>query len=265
MRPFFMMKPSRQSVRPALYHFLICLVMAGFILLFFRVVWFPGPFGKLSGANELVVLVLSVDVVIGPILTLVIYNQAKSTHEKTLDFAVIALLQVAALSYGLWTAHQATPRFLVLEVDRFKLINNHDLRGVDLSVATPRVLEKSRTGIALVGVRKPKDAQENAKVLFESLQGGRDLAERPDFYVPWADVSVAERLARARPVMHLLRHDPTLLPQVMAMLSAAKSEVSGVYFLPLMAQKEWTVILNESGELLGYVQATGFIPEENKP
>ena len=62
--------------------------------------WYPYPYRELSGGRELFALVVAVDVVLGPLITLVIFNPAKTRRHLVMDFTVIGLLQVAALAYG---------------------------------------------------------------------------------------------------------------------------------------------------------------------
>ena len=48
-----------------------------------------------------------------------------------------------------------------------------------------------------MALREPKDALERQKVLFESVQGGRDYAERPEFYLPYEGEAALKSLKHA--------------------------------------------------------------------
>jgi hypothetical protein len=84
--------------------------------------WYPFPYRELSGGRELFLLIIAVDVVCGPLLTLVLFNPTKPRGELWRDLGLVALIQLGALGYGLWTVWQARPLFLVQEVDRFKVV-----------------------------------------------------------------------------------------------------------------------------------------------
>ncbi len=147
--------------------------------------WYPFPYRELSGGRELFLLIVSVDVVCGPLLTLVLFNPAKPRAELWRDLGLVVMIQLGALGYGLWTVWQARPLFLVQEVDRFKVVAAPDLRGAS-TAGLPAVLQPGWfSGPVTVAIREPKDANEGQTVLFESLQGGRDYAERPEFYIPY--------------------------------------------------------------------------------
>ena len=65
-------------------------------------------------------ILIGVDVVLGPLLTLVVFNPAKKSLR--IDLAVIAALQVAALVYGISVIAQARPAYVVFAGDRFTVI-----------------------------------------------------------------------------------------------------------------------------------------------
>ena len=90
--------------------------------------WFPGLYRLMSGGQSLFVLVVSVDVVLGPLLTLAVFDRTrKSIRHLRMDLLVIALLQTAALGYGLHTVMAVRPVALVFEVDRFRVVTAADV------------------------------------------------------------------------------------------------------------------------------------------
>ena len=84
--------------------------------------WYPYPYRELAGGRELFLLIVVVDVVCGPLLTLVLYNPAKPRAELWRDLGLVVLIQLAALGYGLHVVWQARPVYMVQEVDRLKVI-----------------------------------------------------------------------------------------------------------------------------------------------
>ena len=88
----------------------LCIAALAAALVFW--LWYPYPYREISGGRELFFLVVAVDVVMGPLITLTIFNRAKPRSELLMDFAVVALLQFAALGYGLWAVFAARSHFL---------------------------------------------------------------------------------------------------------------------------------------------------------
>ena len=137
-------------------------LIVGALLLF---VWYPRPFFHAAGADELVLLLVGVDLVLGPLLTLILFRSGK--WGLKFDLAMIAILQSAALIYGLSIVLKARPVFLVAVVDRFSLISANDLDPADLAKGSqPEFRSLSLTGPRLVGARIPSTWQERNKVLF---------------------------------------------------------------------------------------------------
>src|SRR6187402_1763816 len=74
-------------------------------------VWYPPPYSKATGADELVLLLMGVDIVLGPMLTLVVFRSGKKSLR--LDLTVIAIMQTCALLYGMSVVVRARPVFIV--------------------------------------------------------------------------------------------------------------------------------------------------------
>src|SRR3569832_471507 len=85
----------------------LCIASAAALLVF--TVWYPYPYREVSGGRELFVILTSVYVVLGPLITLAIFNRRESVRELTLDLSLVAMIQLAALAYGLWTDAVARP------------------------------------------------------------------------------------------------------------------------------------------------------------
>ena len=115
--------------------------------------WYPYPYRELSGGRELFTLVVAVDVVLGPLITLVIFNAAKTRRHLLMDFSVIGLLQVAALAYGLWTVFVARPVHLVFEYNRMAVVHAVDIEPSTLTQAPPGFQQLPVGGPTLLSLR----------------------------------------------------------------------------------------------------------------
>jgi hypothetical protein len=93
--------------------------------------WYPPPFFRAAGADELILLLVGVDLVIGPLLTLIVFRTGK--RGLKFDLAAIGTFQAAALLYGLFVVLQARPVFLVAAVDRLVLVAANKISDADLA------------------------------------------------------------------------------------------------------------------------------------
>lgn len=83
--------------------------------------WYPGILFQYDGGLEGIQLIAGVDLVIGPLLTLVVFNRAKKSLKA--DLAIIALLQVVCLIGGMWTVYQTRPVAVVYADGAFRSIS----------------------------------------------------------------------------------------------------------------------------------------------
>lgn len=243
-------------------HLLVTAVVAGFAAALVMLVWYPYPYGHVAGGRELFLLVVGVDLVCGPILTMVIYDRRKSVAELTRDLGVVVAIQLLALVYGLHTAWQARPLFLVHEVDRFRVITWPDYLGADIdpSIANlpPELQPRLLAGPVLVGTRPPRDEEEKTQVMLESISGGRDFSQRPEFYVAY-DAAYFEGLPlKPRALNSFIEHYPHTAYEANVVLDTHRKEIHEALFFPLVGRQSWIAILDRKGLILGYLPGDAF-------
>lgn len=219
-------------------HFSLSLMIAlASLLLVFRV-WYPQPLSVAMGVTHIFLLMLLVDVILGPVLTFVVFKKGKRTLK--FDLSVIAALQIGALVYGLNTVAEARPVWLVFTVDRFEAV-----RPIDLDTRFPEKVNAEYASLSLLGPRwvaaiRPEDRQARSDILLESVVGGPDLQHRPYLYRPLD--SAAENInSRALPLKRLEDFNPpTQVVEVLAHWPEADA------WLPLMANiKPMVVLVNK--------------------
>ena len=248
----------RASVQAAGIHLLCSVALALLAAALVFGLWFPFPFRELSGGRELFLLVVVVDVVCGPLLTLVLFDPSKPRPELWRDLAVVALIQLGALGYGLWTVWEARPLFLVQEVDRFKVIAFPDFRGASTAELSASMQPQWWSGPLNVSIREPKDADERKKVLIESVQGGRDYAERPEFYIPYEGEAALKSLKRAKPLSIFLQKYPDQQEAARKLAREKGVDLNEWFYLPVVARQDWVAILDKQGQIQGFLRGDGF-------
>ena len=114
---------SREIVLHKLKAGLISLIVFSvFSVILFGVTWhywYPGYLFWLDGGLEGLRLVLMVDLVLGPVLTLVFFHPEKPRKKLMLDVAVISLIQVAAMGWGAYQVWNQRPVAVVYGTERF--------------------------------------------------------------------------------------------------------------------------------------------------
>ena len=131
------MENWKRRLRASTVHLGISLCIAALAAALVFGLWYPYPYGEISGGRELFLLVVAVDVVMGPLITLAIFNSTKPRRELIMDFTVVGALQLAALGYGLWTVFAARPVHLVFEYSRMSVVHAIDVDADLLAKAPP--------------------------------------------------------------------------------------------------------------------------------
>lgn len=172
----------REKIFAASIHFVITLAVAALAAAVIFLVWFPGAFASMSGGTDLFLLVVGVDVGLGPLVSLVIYSSRKSRRQLIIDYSVVAFFQLAALLYGVFTVAVSRPVFVAFAVDQFEVVAAIELDDADLAAGTePRFRTKSWTGPRLVAVQMPTDPKERDQQL-ELTLSGKEVQMLPKYY-----------------------------------------------------------------------------------
>ncbi len=114
-------------------HLLISLAIFIVLLAIICLWWYPGALFEIAGGWQGVRIVAAVDLVLGPLLTLVVYDMRKPVMELVRDLGVIALLQFSCLSAGVYVVYQARPLALVHVFDTFHVLNRASYLQAGLS------------------------------------------------------------------------------------------------------------------------------------
>lgn len=194
-------------------------------------VWYPPPLLQTQGILDIYALLLVVDVVAGPTLTFLIFNRAKKSLK--FDLAVIVLLQLGALVYGLNTVYQGRPVYLVYNVDKISVVSAADLVYVEGETEPENdYLDFPVWGPELIGAKRPQTREEKNELLFSAIFGGRDLDRRAEYYVPIESLS-DEIKHWLRPLDELIERggpDSIVLKQHLARLNGPRENVG---YLPV--------------------------------
>jgi hypothetical protein len=187
-----------------LIHLLASVTIALFAVVLVFWLWYPAPLHKATGVTDIFLIILAVDVVLGPLLTLVVYKTGKPSLR--FDLGVIVVLQLSALAYGLHTVAEGRPAWIAFAVDRFDLVRVNEIDRRGLERAEARYRGTPWFGPGWVAAIPPADADERGDLVFDALATGLDLTQRPQYYQT-LEHALTQLLARARPLAELERYN----------------------------------------------------------
>ena len=248
----------KRRLRAAGIHFAISVAIAALASLLVFGVWYPAPYAAIAGGLSLFVLLVSVDVALGPLLTAVAASPGKPRAELVRDLSFIALVQLAAFGYGMVTIAMARPVHLVFEIDRFKVVTAADIDPELLSKAPPHLQRLPWMGPTLIAATKPTDPDELMRSMELGL-AGFDLAVQPSRWVEYAGLTDAAWRA-ARPVDALTRRYPQAAAPLARIAADAGQPMSELRFMPLVSrQTSWVSVMAMPGaRVVGHLPLDGF-------
>jgi hypothetical protein len=178
-------------------HFALSLaIFAGIIWLCIEL-WYPPPYFWIDGGWFAVRIAASVDVIAGPLLTLIVFRPAKRWLAANL--AVIAFVQAAFLTWGVIVLERERPllaAYVGKPSERFFPVTRelaaHGLRPIE------EVVTLSGERPPLVAVRLPEDPEKASELLLASMQGRTGVLRRTELFDPLEGEHLKKLLAAGR-------------------------------------------------------------------
>jgi hypothetical protein len=151
--------------------------------------WYRGPGWYLTEVARVVFIVVMVDVVVGPTLTLIIANPRKSRRSLARDIGAIVTVQIAALIYGSVTLWSGRPLYYTFSVDRLEIVQASDLNPPEIARGrkeNPALAPHWYSLPRWVWAPLPDDPEEAAKIVNGTIFGGSsDVIDMPRYFKPW--------------------------------------------------------------------------------
>ena len=149
-------------------------VFIAFLLIMLRV-WYPDFYFEASAGWGVLKILLMVDVVLGPLITLIIFKSGKPGLR--FDLSVLAFLQLSALAYGASVIYENRPLYLVFAVDRFEVI---PAGAIDVAeIKDPGSLTSLDSRPPMVFANPPEDPEQRGEIAMEVILGGKVIELRP--------------------------------------------------------------------------------------
>lgn len=150
------------------------------IFLALRQIWYPGQLFYLANGLDLMKILVPVDVILGPLLTLLVFDVAKKSLKR--DLLIILLVQLSFLFYGLYIIFSVRPAYLTLLADNLYMVtaNNVDTQS-QLKATEPQFKTLPLWGHETVSIRIPEGKISNEMQLRTAV--GEGLQFLPEHYL----------------------------------------------------------------------------------
>jgi hypothetical protein len=152
--------------------------------------WYRWPGWHLTDVTQVVLVMVCVDVVLGPTLTLIIANKNKPRRELTRDIGIIVVVQLCALIYGTASLWSGRPLYYAFSENVLQLV-----QAYDIDTAEAEAGRRQNPGLAphwyslprWIWAPLPQNAEEREKIFASAVSGGDDVISMPRYFKPWED------------------------------------------------------------------------------
>ena len=221
-------------------HLLISVAIAATVLALMLALWFPGPLFSAAGGNDLLFILVGVDVIIGPAITLAVFKQGK--RGMKFDLVVIGLLQISALAYGMHIVYLARPAFIVFVKDQFQVAAVVDIPPEDYAKAKLAEFNHPPAGGPLYAYADfPTDSEGHNDVTWAAMSG-RDIETFPQYFVPYGK-RTGEVLKASWTLAKMREMEPAEAKIVDAHLAGWGLKEADVRYVRLKARRAWVAVL----------------------
>jgi hypothetical protein len=150
--------------------------------------WYRWPGWYLADVIQVTLVLAGVDLVAGPLLTFIIASPAKPRRALIRDVAVIATVQLIALTYGTVSLWNGRPLYYAFSEDVLSLVQAYDIEDAELAIARKQnapLLPHWYNLPRWIWAPLPQDSAEQNKIIASAVSGGSDVISMPRYYKPW--------------------------------------------------------------------------------
>jgi hypothetical protein len=152
--------------------------------------WYRWPGWYLTDVTKVVVVMICVDVVLGPTLTLIIANQKKSRRELTRDIGIIVAVQLCALTYGSVSLWSGRPLYYAFSENVLQLVQAYDIDANEAKLGrqqNPALAPHWYSLPRWIWAPLPEDPDQRGKIVTAAVSGGDDVISMPRYFKRWED------------------------------------------------------------------------------
>ena len=169
---------------------LVIFLILGYLILFH---WYPDFFFTSDGGWQGIRIVAAVDLVLGPMLTLVVFNTSKPRKELSRDLSIIAAIQLTCLTAGTYVVYSERPIAMVFADGSFYSLSADDYVGSKQPI--PDLSSFGDHSPRWVTVKLPDDPIRQSDIRREALQSDVPIRVLQTYYQPFtvSDIELDEQ------------------------------------------------------------------------
>lgn len=227
----------------------IFLVLAYYIIF----EWYPFPYFTADGGWQGIRIVALIDLVLGPFLTLIIYNQNKSKRQIRFDLSVIAVVQISVLLWGIYTVHNERPAAVVHWDGDFYTLPAKNFKAQDISLKELRQFSGEKP--PLIHAHRSTDIDTLHEVLRLSTEEMLAPFEQFHLYRPFK-ANKDEVFISQVDINEIISFNEKMKKELSSFLAKSNGEKEDYIYMPLNARYHNVILIfSKDGEVLGSLNA----------
>ena len=171
----------KNKLKASLLHLALSITLVSLVIASVIYFWYPTEFLGISNFKGIALLIISIDLVLGPILTFVVYAPKKKGLK--FDIAFIGLAQLSALAYGVHTLQQGHPLFIAYNHGGFNLVQVNEVTDGKAKYDEFHVSKLASPQLAFA--KMPDDPELQSEIIVGvDLKGDPDIDKRQEYLEP---------------------------------------------------------------------------------
>lgn len=254
--------PQRKITATAIHFLLSAVIFSSFILIL-KTAWYPEPHFTASGGWQGLKIVAFIDVILGPLLTFILYKKTKPIKTLRFDLGSILVIQLAALSWGVFTIYQQRPIALAFWEYRFYTVSYKEVADPFRGSSELKKLLSDPLGFFYV----PKPISESGinNLIAESQAKNLAPFELIDRYQP-AKEYVESITRHGVDIEEIITVNAEMAHQLSTLLEPFNARIHDFHYIPLISRYQNIVFVfsKEDFEAVGYLKAP-YKEEKHQP
>lgn len=254
MSLFVKMPWSRLSFTAFFLHLVLSVLIFFGLITVLLLLWYPAPYFSASGGWQGLRLVVAVDLVLGPVLTLIVYKPEKSRQELFLDLGLIVLVQLSALAWGVHAVYQQRPVASVFWQGSFYTVPANALTSQGFDLATLDRFGEGRP--VYVYAQPPVNELEYEQMLAELNEKRIPPHEQVHRYRSLATSFEKIREYDSVDIVEITNNNAAMAADLEKFLKQTNSVMTDYYYQALVSRyRNIILIFNQDNELVGTLNA----------
>lgn len=218
-----------------LIHFSISSFIFFVLLYFILVQWYPQPLFSTDGGWQVIRIIAGVDLVLGPLLTLIVFKPGKAGLK--FDLSMIALVQTLALCWGVWTTYNERPAAIIYTLDFFTPVPAYQLS--EQGITSQELKKFGDDWPIMIYLEIPKE--KISEVIVESMRANKPLYLLTQYYSKFSKQQTAVLKQNSMDIAKYVEDKPELKKLYLnSLLTTTNKNIS---YLALHSREKWVTAI----------------------